>query len=56
MPMKTTPRTGRSASSRMIRTCSTISQVARLRRKPSLPVAQKTQASAQPTCEEMQRT
>ena len=48
MPRKTTPRTGRRPRRRTMRTCSTISQAARLRVRPSRPVAQKTQASAQP--------
>ncbi|AUX32786.1 uncharacterized protein SOCE836_049330 [Sorangium cellulosum] len=38
-------------SRRMSRTCSTISQASRLRARPMRPVAQKAQASAQPTCE-----
>jgi hypothetical protein len=36
---------------RTTRTCSTISHAARLRARPSRPVAQNAQASAQPTCE-----
>ena len=51
MPMKTTPRTGWSASRAMMRSCARISQVFRLRMPPSRPVAQKSHASAQPTCE-----
>ena len=50
MPMKTTPRTGRSASARTASTWSTISQVSRLRRNPMCPVMQKSHAIAQPTC------
>ena len=41
-------------SRRTASACSTISQGSRLRRKPSRPVSQKEQASAQPTCEETQ--
>src|SRR5512140_541331 len=52
--MKTTPRTGRSASARTASTWRTISDASRLREKPSAPVAQKAQARAQPACEETQ--
>src|SRR6266481_2455951 len=54
--MKTTPRTGRSASARTARTWPTISWASRLREKPRRPVAQKAQASAQPAWLEMQTT
>ena len=61
MPMKTTLvilrlRLG-SASSALVAThiWEMISQFSRLRLKPCLPVAQKLQSSAQPTCEEMHR-
>src|SRR6266849_4847561 len=54
--MKTTPRTGRSASARTARTWPTISCASRLREKPRRPVAQKAQASAQPAWLEMQTT
>ena len=37
---------------RTTRTCSTISQTSRLRERPRRPVAQKTQPSAQPTCDD----
>src|SRR5690606_40209247 len=56
IPMKTTPRTGRSASARTCCTCSMISHDWRLRLKPSFPVMQKSHASAQPTWLETQRT
>src|SRR5712671_305061 len=52
--MNTMPRTGRSASRRTERTCPTISCAARLREKPSRPVAQNAQASAQPAWLETQ--
>ena len=58
MPMKTRLRsTGQSGRvsprcSRATRICPRISPMLRLRAKPILPVAQKVQAMAQPTCEE----
>src|SRR5713226_5795159 len=52
--MNTMPRTGRSASRRTERTCPTISCAARLREKPSRPVAQNAQASAHPAWLETQ--
>ena len=52
MPWNTTPWTRpRGRRARTTRTCSTISHAARLRARPSRPVAQNAQASAQPTCE-----
>src|SRR6267378_533141 len=52
--MNTTPRTGRSASARTASTWPTISAAWRFRWKPSSPVAQKAQASAQPAWDETQ--
>ena len=49
--MKTAPLTGWSASAAISRCCARISQVFRLRIPPRRPVAQKSQASAHPTCE-----
>ena len=49
--MKTAPRIGQSASAAIARCWARISQVLRLRIPPRRPVAQKSQASAQPTCE-----
>ena len=49
--MKTAPLTGWSASAAISRCCAKISQVFRLRIPPRRPVAQKSQASAHPTCE-----
>jgi hypothetical protein len=55
IPWNTTPCTRcpmeASRLRRTIRTCSMISQVSRLRRSPSLPVAQNAHARAHPTCE-----
>ena len=53
--MKTTPVMGRVLSARTSRNWETISHAARLRVRPSRPVAQKEQPSAHPTCEERQR-
>ena len=53
MPWNTTPwtRCPGASSRRTSRTCSTISHASRLRTRPSRPVAQNAQPSAQPTCE-----
>ena len=53
--MKTAPVMGSTLSWRTSIHCPTISQASRLRVRPSRPVAQKEQASAQPTCDDRQR-
>ena len=53
--LKTAPVMGSRLSRRTSIHCATISQVSRLRVRPSRPVAQKEHARAQPTCDEMQR-